>query len=136
VFTSTAGDHGAAPDGGRLDDEALVLERPRLGAHAHPVVAAQRVGAGGGEDQLGAGLDEAADQQRELDIVADRDPDPAERRGEHAQFGAAADAPPLALEAGHHDLVLVALPAFRRGEAGAVVVAAVAAARAWLPARR
>ena len=55
-------------------------------------------------------LGQAAGDQRELGIVADGDPEPPHGRVEDPQAGGARDVPLLALEAGHHLLVLMPDP--------------------------
>jgi hypothetical protein len=99
TLTSTA-------DCRRLDGDALVLERPRLGADPDPPVDAQRLGAGGREQDLGAGVDHGTGDQRELGVVADQDADAAEAGVEDLERVAWLDQPLLALEAGHDQLVL------------------------------
>ena len=78
---------------------------------------------GGVEDQLRPRLDQRAGEQREFDVVADADADAAECGVEQAQLPAARDAPGLAFEPGHHDLVLKRGASVRAVEPGAVVKA-------------
>ncbi|MCY1449623.1 hypothetical protein D9M71_663740 [compost metagenome] len=75
------------------------------------------------QDQVGTTLGQAAGQHRELVVVADQNAQAPQFRFEHLQPLACSDVPLLALEAGHHQFVLITQHTLGAEQPGTVAVA-------------
>ena len=114
-------DHGERAHRAGVDDVHLVLDGARLGAVAHAQEPLAVVGAARDDEDVGLLARGGPHDFRELDVVADRDGQAAERRVEHPQRRPWRDLPIVLLEPRHVQLALRAHRAVRAEHEALVV---------------
>ncbi len=127
------GDIGQVADIAAEDNEALVLDRPRLRTVTHAQIALAAVGAERGEDDPRAFVDEAAGKLRKFAVVTDEHADRAAIGRDRVDRVAALDVPPIALVGGWVDFLLLMDRSVAQADKGDVLDIAVVGARRMRP---